>query len=101
MTLGFHQRRRRRRGRWRVFKRALGLALVIAAGAFVYQIGADLAERDVTRLEREIASLSEEIAALQGENADLRAALSAAEREGERWRRRGSSGHPQRLPLRA
>ncbi|MEE9141041.1 MAG: hypothetical protein V3U18_09770 [Alphaproteobacteria bacterium] len=61
---------------------------MIAAGAFAYQIGADLAERDVTRLEREIASLSEEIAALQGENADLRAALSAAELEAERWRRR-------------
>jgi cell division protein FtsB len=94
MTLGYHERRKRRRFWWRVFKRALVLALVIAAFVFAYEIGSDLARSDATRLEQEMARLSEEIGALQQENADLREALTGAEIERERWRQRYADDVP-------
>lgn len=90
MSLGLHEdkRRRRRRARWTFAKWLLGFGLIFAAGAYAYESGSRLAERDVARLEQEIEDLTAEVAALRQQTMDQRRAIEAGRVEAEELRRR-------------
>ncbi|MBK8175178.1 MAG: hypothetical protein IPK66_07905 [Rhodospirillales bacterium] len=59
MSLGFREDRRRRRRRSRVilFRWILALGLILAAGAYAYQTGTRIAERNVISLEQQNTEL--------------------------------------------
>ena len=78
MSLGLHENRQRRRRRfwWGMTKWVVALALVVAAGAWSYHFGSQLAEREVTKAEAEIVQLKQEVAGLQQQSAALAADLA-------------------------
>jgi len=88
MSLGLHENRQRRRRRlwWGVTKWSLALAMILAAGAYSYRIGAQLAEREVVKGEERIAELSEEVAGLQQQSAALATDLAKAREAIAGWK---------------
>ncbi|WP_422368299.1 hypothetical protein [Pelagibius sp.] len=90
MSLGLHENRQRRRRRfwWGVTKWSLALAAIVAAGAYSYRIGAQLAARDVTKAEQRIAELSEEVSGLERQSAALAAELAKSKESITAWQAR-------------
>ena len=90
MSLGLHESRQRRRRRfwWGVTKWTLALGLILAAGGYSYRIGAQLAERDVTRANERIAELEGEVAGLQQQSAALATDLAKARESITAWQAR-------------
>jgi hypothetical protein len=90
MSLGLHENRQRRRRRfwWGVTKWGLALALIVAAGAYSYRIGTQLAEREVVKAEERIAELTEEVAGLQQQSAALATDLAKARETIAAWQAR-------------
>ena len=83
--------RRRRHLAMTLVKWSAGLAIVGIAGFYAYQIGSNLARKDVGELKAEVAKLSKTVAGLKRENASLRTqAMKVTARERkltERFRR--------------
>ena len=83
--------RRRRHLVMTLVKWSAGLAIVGIAGFYAYQIGSNLARKDVGELKAEVAKLSKTVAGLKRENARLRTqAMKVKARERkltERFRR--------------
>jgi hypothetical protein len=90
MPFGFREdrRRRRRRLQWLLFKWAVALALVAAAGVYAYETGRRLAAADIDRLEARIETLSTQLAASEALNERERAAAAAAEASARDWQSR-------------
>lgn len=90
MSLGLHENRQRRRRRfwWGVTKWSLALAAIVAAGAYSYRIGAQLAARDVTKAEQRIAELSEEVSGLERQSAALATELAKSKESITAWQAR-------------
>lgn len=90
MSLGLHENRQRRRRRfwWSVTKWTLALVLVLAAGAYSYRFGAQLAEREVVMAEQRIVELSQEVAGLQEQSAALATDLAKARETIAGWQAR-------------
>lgn len=90
MSLGLHESRQRRRRRfwWGVTKWTLALALILAAGAWSYRIGSQLAEREVVKAEEEVAALKQEVAGLQQQSAALATDLARAREAIAAWEAR-------------
>lgn len=90
MSLGLHENRTRRRRRfwWGVTKWSLAVAMILAAGAYSYRIGSQLAARDVTKAEQRIAELSEEVAGLERQSAALATELAKSKEAISAWRTR-------------
>src|SRR3546814_12691878 len=76
-----NRQRRRRRFWWSIAKWTLALVLVLAAGAYSYRFGAQLAEREVVVAQERIVELNQEVAGLQEQSAALATDLAKA-REG-------------------
>jgi cell division protein FtsB len=95
MSFGLYKDRvseRRRRSLVKTLvKWSAGVAIVGAAGFYAYQIGSNLAQKDVRELKAEVAKLSKTVVGLKRENARLRAqAMKVKARERkltERFRR--------------
>jgi hypothetical protein len=87
MSLGLYEGRNRRRRQfwWSVAKWALAIALILAAGAYSYYAGGDLAAREVVRLEAEIEILKSEIAAFPEERAELQDQIRTAVTRAKEW----------------
>ncbi len=83
--------RRRLRLVMTLAKWSAGVAIVGVAGVFAYQVGSNLAQKDVSDLKAEVAKLSKTVAGVKRENARLRAqAMKGKARERkltERFRR--------------
>ena len=90
MSLGLHENRQRRRRRfwWGVTKWVAALVLVLAAGAYSYRIGTQLAERDVVKAEERIAVLTHEVTGLQQQSAALATDLAKARESIASWKAR-------------
>ncbi|MGD1876408.1 MAG: hypothetical protein ACFB13_02785 [Kiloniellaceae bacterium] len=90
MSLGLHENRQRRRRRfwWGVTKWSLALAMVLAAGAYSYRIGTQLAEREVVKAEERIAELTVEVDGLQQQSAGLATDLAKAREAITAWQAR-------------
>ncbi len=90
MSLGLRERRnsRRRERRWRLFRWAVSLAAIIAAGLYAYETGSRLAERETSRLHEEIAVLNQGIAALEADKTKLAEAATAADKKAKDWQQR-------------
>ena len=90
MSLGLHENRQRRRRRfwWGMTKWVVALALVVAAGAWSYHFGSQLAEREVTKAEAEIVQLKQEVAGLQQQSAALAADLAKSRESIAAWQGR-------------
>jgi septal ring factor EnvC (AmiA/AmiB activator) len=90
MSLGLHENRQRRRRRfwWGVAKWVLALVLVLAAGAYSYRIGEQLAERDVSRAQERIAQLEQEVSGLQQQSAALATDLARSREAVAAWQAR-------------
>ncbi|NIA69849.1 hypothetical protein HBA54_14690 [Pelagibius litoralis] len=90
MSLGLHENRVRRRRRfwWGVTKWSLALALIVAAGAYSYRIGSQLAARDVTKAEQRIVELTAEVAGLEGQSSALAAELAKSKEAIAAWQAR-------------
>ena len=90
MSLGLHENRQRRRRRfwWGMTKWVVALALVVAAGAWSYHFGSQLAEREVTKAEAEIVQLKQEVAGLQQQSAALAADLAKSRESIAAWQAR-------------
>ncbi len=90
MSLGLHENRVRRRRRfwWAVTKWSLALAAILAAGAYSYRIGSQLAARDVTKAEQRIAKLTEEVAGLERQSSALARELEKSKESIAAWRAR-------------
>jgi hypothetical protein len=88
MSLGLHENRQRRRRRfwWGVTKWALALALILAAGAYSYRIGAQFAEREVVKGKEQIAELNQEVAGLEQQSAALATELAKAREAIAAWK---------------
>ncbi len=82
------RRRRRRRLHWALFKWAVALALVGAAGIYAYETGRRLASADITRLEETIATLRTQLDASEAANAGERAAAETAQAMARDWQAR-------------
>ena len=80
MTLGLYEERARRkqRFRWSIFKWLLGLGLIVGAGAFAYESGSGLAQREIDGLSLRLAEYEAAVDQLQRESAQLRYALEQA-----------------------
>ena len=90
MSLGLHENRQRRRRRfwWGVIKWVLAVVLIVAAGAYSYLIGAQLAERDVEKANERIAELEGEVSGLQQQRATLAAEVAKARESVTGWQAR-------------
>ena len=90
MSLGLHENRQRRRRRfwWGVVKWALALMLIVAAGAYSYRFGAQLAERDVLKAEQRIDELTGEVGALERQRNALATDLAKARESIVAWQAR-------------
>lgn len=90
MSLGLHENRQRRRRRfwWGVSKWVLALVLVLAAGAYSYRFGAQLAEREVVQRDERIVQLEQELAGLQEQSAGLASELAQAREAIGAWQAR-------------
>ncbi|MPZ10362.1 MAG: hypothetical protein GEU89_09155 [Kiloniellaceae bacterium] len=90
MSLGLHENRQRRRRRfwWAVSKWTLALVLVLAAGAYSYRFGTQLAEREVVRAEERIAELTMEVSGLQQQSAALATDLAQTREAIAAWQAR-------------
>ncbi len=90
MSLGLHENRQRRRRRfwWGVTKWSLALALIIAAGAYSYRFGSQLAEHEVVKAHEQIAALESEVAGLQQQSAALATELAKARETVTAWEAR-------------
>ncbi len=77
MTFGLYRDRvseRRRRSLVKTLvKWSAGVAIVGAAGFYAYQIGSNLAQKDVSDLKAKVAKLSKTVVGLKRQNAKLRA----------------------------
>jgi hypothetical protein len=90
MSLGLHENRQRRRRRfwWGVAKWVLALVLVLAAGAYSYRFGAQLAEREVVQKEERIVALEQEVSGLQQQSAGLATDLAKSREAITAWQTR-------------
>ncbi len=90
MSLGLHENRQRRRRRfwWGMTKWSLALALIIAAGAYSYRFGSQLAEHEVVKAKEQIATLETEVAGLQQQSAALATDLAKARETISGWEAR-------------
>lgn len=90
MSLGLHENRQRQRRRfwWGVTKWVLAVALILAAGAYSYRFGAQLAERDVEKAKERIAELEGEVDSLQQQRAVLATELAKARESITGWQAR-------------
>ncbi len=90
MSLGLHENRQRRRRRlwWGITKWTVALLLVLAAGAYSYRFGAQLAEREVVQRDERIAQLSAEVQGLQQQSAALATDLAKARETISAWQAR-------------
>jgi len=90
MSLGLHENRQRRRRRfwWGVTKWVAALALIVAAGAYSYRFGSQLAEREVVKAEERIAELTQEVSGLQQQSAALATDLAKARESIAAWQAR-------------
>jgi len=90
MSLGLHENRQRRRRRfwWGVTKWTMALILVLAAGAYSYRFGAQLAEREVVQRDERIAELTVEVSGLQEQSAALATDLAKARESITAWQAR-------------
>ncbi|GAB4353357.1 MAG: hypothetical protein Kow00114_02570 [Kiloniellaceae bacterium] len=90
MSLGLHENRQRRRRRfwWGVTKWTVALLLVVAAGAWAYRGGAQLAEREVVQRDERIAQLTAEVQGLQQQSAALALDLAKAREAIAAWQAR-------------
>lgn len=90
MSLGLHENRQRRRRRfwWGVTKWVLALVLVLAAGAYSYRFGKQLAEREVVMAQERIAELTQEVSGLQQQSAGLATDLAKARETIAAWQTR-------------
>jgi hypothetical protein len=90
MTLGLYEERarRRQRFRWNTVKWIIGLGLIGGAGAFAYQSGSALAQRELDALGQRLKEYETAVDSLQQENAQLRYSLEQAQaRMGEQQAR--------------
>src|SRR5690606_18081895 len=71
-----------------VAKWVLALVLIVAAGAYSYRFGAQLAEREVVYKEERIAQLEQEVSGLQQQSAGLATDLARAREEIAAWQAR-------------
>ena len=87
MSLGLYEGRNRRRRQlwWGIAKWFAAIALILAAGAYSYYAGADLAAREVTRLQAEIESLNSEISAFEAERTALQDQIRTAVTRAKEW----------------
>ena len=78
MELGIYETRRTRRRRfWNgLFRWIMGLAVIVGAGAYAYEYGAELAGNDMADTRREMAALTEKADELRQKNARQRAAIA-------------------------
>lgn len=90
MSLGLHENRQRRRRRfwWGVTKWVLALVLIVAAGAYSYRFGTQLAEREVVKKQERIDALESEVAGLQQQSAALATDLTKAREAIAAWQAR-------------
>ena len=90
MSLGLHENRQRRRRRfwWGVTKWVLALVLVVAAGAWSYHFGAQLAAHKVVQRDERILALEQEVSGLQEQSAGLATELAKAREAITAWQAR-------------
>lgn len=90
MSLGLHEGRRRRRSRlwWGLVKWSIGLAVIVALGAYSYFIGNQLSQSKVAELEGKIDGLTSELQGLGQEKDALGEKLEAARRTARDWEER-------------
>ena len=90
MSLGLHENRQRRRRRfwWGVTKWVLALVLIVAAGAYSYRFGTQLAEREVVKKQERIDALESEVTGLQQQSAALATDLAKARETIAAWQAR-------------
>ncbi|MFO1154981.1 MAG: hypothetical protein U1E42_15185 [Rhodospirillales bacterium] len=90
MSLGLREDRRRRRRRlhWSIFKWAVALALITAAGIYAYETGRRLASADITRLEQTISTLREQVDVGEAANISSHAAAETAQATARDWQAR-------------
>lgn len=86
--------RRRRRLRWMVIRWTLALVVILTAGAYSYETGRRLAEREVSRLDEETDALSARIEQLETENRRLEDAAAQAGALARRWQERYRADRP-------
>ena len=82
------RRRRRRRLQWVMFKWAIALALITAAGAYAYETGRRLASGEITRLEQTISTLRAQLDASEAANVAAHAAAETAQATARDWQAR-------------
>jgi len=87
MSLGLRESRARRRRQiwWSVTKWLLALALILAAGAYAYYAGSNLAQREVTRQQAEIDALEGKLQALSDERDKILLQTKAIARRAKEW----------------
>ncbi len=90
MPLGLREdrRHRRRRLQWSLFKWALALAVIAAAGVYAYETGRRLASAEITRLEQTISTLQQQVEAGERALAGATAAAEAAQASAREWQAR-------------
>jgi hypothetical protein len=90
MSLGLHEERRvrRRRIRFSVLKWITGLILVVAAGLYAYEFGADLSIAKNDLLIRENARLANVVDQLRQANAEQKTTIQGELLRVEEWQRR-------------
>lgn len=86
-----HARRQRRK---RMAKWLFVAAIFVGLGAFAYQTGSVLAEREVVRLRDDLAAKTRTVDELRHENAALRTAADDARRTAAEWHRRYTKDVP-------
>lgn len=87
MSLGLRESRSRRRRQvwWSITKWVLALALILAAGAYAYYAGTNLAQREVQRQQEEIEGLEAQVAALDQEKEKILLQTKAIARRAKEW----------------
>ena len=95
MTLGIRQRRAERKRRWRFLSRLLLVAVIVGAGALLYQTGAEISKGQIAGLEAEIARLAARERELGERNARLEVATADAQRAQAKAQARYEADVPQ------
>jgi hypothetical protein len=90
MSLGLRENRRRRRRqiRWTMVRWVLAIGAIIAAGAYAYQTGNQLAARNISTLERQLAEQTTKVADLEAQLQVQREQVGVERARAEEWRER-------------
>ena len=87
MSLGLRESRTRRRRQmwWSITKWVLALALILAAGAYAYYAGSNLAQHEVQRQQTEIQGLEEQLEAMNQDKEKILLQTKAIARRAKEW----------------